>query len=313
MAIGARAAYDARVPTLRQLHYLVALADLKHFGRAAGAAHVSQPTLSQQLRALEQRLGVTLVERRLAGAELTPVGREIAERARRVLVGVEDIRALAGRAAEGAAGVIRLGVTPTLGPYLMPQIVAALHREQPDLRLYIREGIPGEQARELARGQLDMLLSPLPIAGEELAVEPLLRERLLLVAPEGHELAQRRRITRADLAGIPILSLDHRHHFHRQVARLCEEDGMILLRDYEGTSLDSVRQMVGSGLGFAILPDLYIRSEVGGRAGVAVLEVDGWTPWRSLAAAWRKGAAMSPTYLAIARRIEAAAAEIIAA
>ncbi|WP_133365855.1 hydrogen peroxide-inducible genes activator [Qipengyuania sediminis] len=301
------------MPTLRQFHYLVALADLGHFGRAAVAAHVSQPTLSQQLRALEQRLGVTLVERRLAGAELTPIGREIAERARRILVGVEDIRALAGRAAEGAAGVIRLGVTPTLGPYLMPQIVAALHREQPDLRLYIREGIPGEQARELARGQLDMLLSPLPIAGGELAVEPLLRERLLLVAPEEHPLAKRGRIARADLAGLPILSLDHRHHFHRQVARLCEEDAMVLLRDYEGTSLDSVRQMVGSGLGFAILPDLYIRSEVGGSAGVQVLEVEGWTPSRSLAAAWRRGAAMGPTYLAIARRIEAAAAEIIAA
>ena len=300
------------MPTLRQLEYLVAVADLKHFGRAAQASHISQPTLSQQLRALEQRLGVTLIDRRLTGAELTPIGREIAERARRLLVGVMDMLDLARRAAAGAAGIIRFGVTPTLGPYLMPGIVAALHREQPDLKLYIREGIPDEQALELARGQLDMLLSPLPIAGDDLAVEPLLRERLYLVAPPEHSLARARRVDVADLRGVAILSLDHRHHFHRQVAALCEESGMLLLRDYEGTSLDSIRQMVGSGLGLAVLPECYIRSEVGGSAGVRVLDVAGWTPWRSIAAAWRSGAAFGPVYLGIAQRIQAAAASLSA-
>lgn len=176
------------MPTLRQFEYLAAVADTKHFGRAAHACHISQPTLSQQLRALEDRLGVVLIERRLGGAELTPIGREVAERARRLVVAVKDIRALAKRAAEGGAGTIRFGVTPTLGPYLMPGIVAALHHEQPDLRLYIREGIPDEQALELARGRIDMLLAPLPIHGDELAVEPLFREKLSLVAPPDHPL-----------------------------------------------------------------------------------------------------------------------------
>jgi LysR family transcriptional regulator, hydrogen peroxide-inducible genes activator len=292
------------MPTFRQLEYLVALADLKHFGRAAQATHVSQPTLSQQLRALEDRLGVTLVERGLGGAELTPIGREIADRARRLLVGVEDIRALARRASEGGVGTIRFGVTPTLGPYLMPPIVAALHREQPDLRLYIREGIPDEQALELTRGHLDMMLGPLPIPGEDLAVEPLLREQLYLVAPLDHPLAQASRLGITDLKGAGVLSLDRRHHLHRQVAALCAEHGMTLLRDYEGTSLDSLRQMAGSGLGLAILPEFYIRSEVGGRAGVRVLEVAGWKASRSIAAAWRTSAAYGELYLAIARRIQ---------
>lgn len=300
------------MPTLRQLEYLVAIADLKNFGRAAQASRVSQPTLSQQIRALEARLGVTLVERRLAGTDLTPVGREIAERARRLLTEVKDIRDLAKRAAEGAAGVIRLGVTPTLGPYLLPGIVAALHREQPDLKLYIREGIPDEQALELARGELDMLLSPLPINGEGLVIEPLLRERLYLVAPPDHPLAGAERVGRADLSNIAILSLDHRHHFHRQVVALCGESGMRLLRDYEGTSLDSIRQMVGSGLGLAILPECYIRSEVGGSAGVRVLDVAGWSPWRSIAAAWRQGAAFAPAYHAIAKRIQVEATKLSA-
>jgi LysR family hydrogen peroxide-inducible transcriptional activator len=282
----------------------VAIADLRHFGRAAQASHISQPTLSQQLRALEERLGVTLIERRQAGAELTPVGREIADRARRLLLEVKEIRDLARRAVDNGAGIIRFGVTPTLGPYLMPGIIADLHREQPDLRLYIREGIPDEQALELSRGQLDMLLGPLPIGGEELTVEPLLRERLYLVAPPDHPLARASRPTTADLQGAKILSLDHRHHLHRQVAALCEEHGMLLLRDYEGTSLDSIRQMVGSGLGLAILPEFYIRSEVGGSAGVSVVELEGWQPTRSIAAAWRSSAAYAAHYLQIAQRIQ---------
>jgi len=298
------------MPTLRQLEYLVAVADLKHFGRAALACHVSQPTLSQQLRTLEERLGVELVERRLAGAELTPAGREIADRARRLLVQVKDIRDLARRAAEGAAGTIRFGVTPTLGPYLMPPIIAALHRERPDLKLYIREGIPDDQALELARGQIDMLLGPLPIEGDSLTIEPLFREPLHLVAPPDHPLA-RGVAPREALAGVPILSLDQRHHLHRQVAGLCAEYRMQLLRDYEGTSLDAVQQMVGSGLGLAVLPRCYIRSDSGGTVGVALVDVGGWNATRSIAAAWRAGAAYAETFEMIARRVQDEARRVL--
>jgi LysR family hydrogen peroxide-inducible transcriptional activator len=298
------------VPTLRQFEYLVAIADLRHFGRAAAACHVSQPTLSQQLHTLEERLGVPLVERHLSGAELTPIGREVAERARRLLVEAKDLKDLARRAADGAAGTIRLGVTPTLGPYLLPPIVAALHREQPDLRLYIREGIPDDQALELARGQIDVLVGPLPINGEGLVLEPLFREPLRLVAPPDHPLA-RGRATRASLKGLPVLSLDRRHHLHRQVAELCAEHEMVLLRDYEGTSLDSLQQMVGSGLGLAILPECYIRSDSGGTVGVSLVEVEGWSPTRSIAAAWRSGAAYTDTYTAIARRVQEQARRLL--
>jgi len=271
---------------------------------------VSQPTLSQQLRTLEERLGVELVERRLAGAELTPAGREIAERSRRLLVEVKDIRDLARRAAEGAAGTIRFGVTPTLGPYLMPPIIAALHRERPDLKLYIREGIPDDQALELARGQIDMLLGPLPIEGDGLTVEPLFREPLHLVGPPDHPLS-RGPVKREALAGMPILSLEQRHHLHRQVASLCAEYGMQLLRDYEGTSLDSIQQMVGSGLGLAVLPRAYIRSEAGGTVGVALVEVEGWNATRSIAAAWREGAAYAETFGMIARRVQDEARRVL--
>ncbi len=291
------------MPTLRQFEYLVAVADHRHFGKAAQAAAASQPTLSHQLRTLEKRLDVTLVERRTHGAELTPVGREIAERARQVLVEVKDIRDLAERASERLAGTLRFGVSPTLGPYLMPPVIAALHRTSPDLRFYMREGIPDLQAMELVKGAIDMLLGPLPIEGENLQIEPLFREPLMLVAPPDHPLAMQKTLGLSDLAGAPVLSLDRRHHLHRDVAAQCQKYEMNLLRDYEGTSLDSVRQMVASGLGLAILPALYVRSELPRGGDVAILEVDGWHMSRSIGAAWRSSAGFADEYDAIASKI----------
>lgn len=291
------------MPSLRQLEYLVAIADLKHFGRAAGSVNVSQPTLSQQVRTLEARLGVTLVERGDSPVQLTPIGREVAARARKVLLEVEDIRALARRSTSGLAGTIRLGVTPTLGPYLMPAVVAQLHRDYPDMRLYIREGIPDEQVAELRRGGLDMMLLPLPVGGSDLHVEPLFREPLHLVAAPDNPLCAKPLLKRIDLAGQAVLSLDPRHHFHRQAQAICGELNAELLRDYEGTSLDSLRQMAGSGLGLAILPELYLRSEVGGEDMVRRLVIADWSQTRSIAAIWREGVAYADSYRLIAETI----------
>ncbi|QDM32154.1 hydrogen peroxide-inducible genes activator [Tardiphaga sp. vice352] len=299
------------MPTLRQLEYLVAIADVEHFGRAADACHVSQPTLSQQLRALEERLDVVLIDRRNPGVELTPVGREITARARRVIIEVQDIRDLARRSRDHLVGTLRFGVTPTLGPYLMPPIVAALHREQPDLRLHIREGMPEEQALLLSRGGLDMLLGPLPIEGGDIEIQPLFRERLFIVAAPDHALSQRAKLRLSDLSGAKVISLEPRHHLHRQVAEVCADLGMVLLRDYEGTSLDSIHQMAASGVGLAILPELYLRSDVGGLAGVKVLDPKGWNFTRSIAAAWRSGAAYGDAYRAIANRVDAEARALL--
>ncbi|MEO0499527.1 MAG: hydrogen peroxide-inducible genes activator [Pseudomonadota bacterium] len=293
------------MPTLRQLEYLVAIADHGHFGRAAQTVHVSQPTLSQQLKAMEHRLNVTLVERGMAGAALTPVGREIADRARRVLLDVKDLRAAARRAREGLAGMIRFGTTPTLGPYILPQIVAELHRAEPDLKLYIREGIPDDQRLDLASGQLDMVLGPMPLDGGGITVEPLFREQLYLVAPQDHPLVGERAVDRKRLTGENVLSMDRRHAYHRQTVEICAELGMQLLRDYEGTSLDSLQQMVASGLGLCLLPKCYLRSEAGGLSGISILDIKDWHPYRSIGAAWRTAAVDGETFHKIARQIEA--------
>jgi LysR family hydrogen peroxide-inducible transcriptional activator len=299
------------MPTLRQLNYLVTLADSPSFVHAARVANVSQPTLSQQVRALEERLGVTLLDRGASGAILTPVGRSVVARARRILSEVREIEALAARASDPFTGTFRLGTTPTLGPYLLSPIIADLHRIAPDLRLYVREGIPEQQSFELSRGELDVHLGPLPITGDDLEIEALFREPLHLVTAIDGELASGGVIKPERLAGQSVLSLDRRHHLHRQTAALAASYRMTLAPDYEGTSLDSLHQMAASGLGLTVLPALYLASDVGGRTGLAVLEVEGWSAHRSVALAWRRGSSMAETFRLIAAQIQNRAREIL--
>lgn len=289
------------------------LADTQSFVKAARLTNVSQPTLSQQVKALEERLGVKLLDRTLGGAILTPIGRSIVAKARSVLGEVRDIAALAANSSSELTGTLRMGTTPTLGPYLLSPIIAELHRLAPGLRLYVREGIPDDQAHELSRGNLDVLLGPMPIAGEDLTVEPLFREPLHLVAAADHDLAQGRFLGASVLAGQLVLSLDSRQHLSRQTAELAEAYGMKLALDYAGTSLDSLHQMTASGLGLSILPALYLASEVGGSTGLCVIDVAGWKAHRSIALAWRRGSSMDAAFRIIGEHVQLSAQRILEA
>ncbi|WP_322966296.1 LysR family transcriptional regulator [Sphingomonas fuzhouensis] len=300
------------MPTLRQLEYLVTIADTGSFALAARVAHVSQPTLSQQIRALEDRLGTKLFERSAAGAMLTPVGRSIVGTARRMLSDASDIVALAAGASNSLTGILRLGTTPTLGPYLLSPIIAELHRMAPHLRLHVREGIPDEQVLELSRGNIDVVLGPLPMTGDDLTIEPLFREPLHLVAALDHPIEADAETTRDVLSGSPLLTLDPRHHLARQAAAIAEQYGMTIAPDYYGTSLESLHQMVASGLGLALLPSLYLRSEMGGAAGLKILPVQGWGAHRSIAIAWRRQSPMSAAFKLIAEHVQGCAQRLLA-
>lgn len=299
------------MPTLRQLHYLVTLADTGSFVRAARMVNVSQPSLSQQIKALEDRMGVRLVDRAATGVILTPIGRTIVARARGVLAEVREMEALAARWSDELSGTLRLGTTPTLGPYLLSPIIAELHRTAPKLKLYVREGIPDDQAFELSRGNIDVLLGPLPIAGEDLEIEPLFREPLFLVGAVDDELAGDGPIDPERLRGRAMLSLDRRHHFHRQSAELAAAYGMSMSPDYEGTSLDSLHQMVASGLGLTVLPALYMGSDVGGMAGLAVIKVKGWRARRSVALAWRRASSVAPAFRVLAEHVQRSVRDVL--
>lgn len=290
----------AKTPTIRQLTYLVAVAEEQHFGHAADRVHVTQPTLSAQFANLEEKLGVTLVERRRTGAVLTPVGRQIADRARRLLRDVEDMVELAEASSRRLTGTIRFGAPSTLGPYLLHHIVPALHTEYPDLKLYVREAMPNRLQEELSNGNLDLVITPLPVRRDGLQVEMLFREPLLLATSRDHHLARKSAIERHDLKGETVLALEPGYHLYEQVRGICDEFGATLLRDYEGTSLDTLRQMVGMGQGVAFLPALYVRSEIGNRGEVAIVPLQTRKLTRDIAIAWRASSVHSAEFLEIA-------------
>jgi LysR family hydrogen peroxide-inducible transcriptional activator len=288
-------------PTLRQFRYLVALDDTAHFRRAAERVGVSQPSLSAQIQALEEALGLPLVERGRGGVRLTPMGREITQRARDVLDEVQGIVDLAGAARDGLVGTIRLGAKPTLGPYLLPHVVGALHQAHPDLRLYIRESNPRLLEQELGRGTHDVILAQLPVAGADFETERLFREPLYLALPADHRLARAEAVQPDDLRGEALLALNPDYHLHDQIAQIARDFGATLQRDYEGTSLDALRQMVGMGMGVTFLPALYVRSEISGRgAEVAVRPLKGRKITRAIGLAWRKRAGRATGYRQIA-------------
>lgn len=297
--------------SFRQLQYLVAVADLQHFRRAATFLHVSQPALSIQLQKLEDQLGVKLVERGNGPVHLTPPGREIVARARKLLLDLKDLEACARRGTGELVGTVSFGVSPTIGPYLLPGIVGVLKHSMPDLRLHIREGIPTEQLLQLRSGALDMVITSSPKVGADLHVQPLFNERLYLVAPPDHPLSKKNSLTRADLLGSQVLSIDPRYPFHRQTTEICEDLGLELLNDYAGTSLDSLCQMCASGLGLAVLPELYLRSEVGGRNVVTPLALADWSAKRSVAALWRANSVCGDSYVKIAEVIDREASSLL--
>ena len=289
--------------TLKQLSYLVALSQELHFRRAAERMNVTQPTLSSQIQELEKRLNAPLVERGSSQVTLTPLGREIAKRAHYVLSDVQDIEDLAASSQHGFHGTIRVGVPPTLGPYLLPHIVPQLHTSYPKLKLYVQEGKPRDLQLELQSGALDLVISPLPIGSSDLHVERVFREPLQIVSAPDHSLATKSRIERTDLEGQQVLAMERGHHLHDQVVQLCEDFNAILLRDYEGTSLDTLRHMVGMGVGLAFLPALYVRSEIGSRGEIAVLELKNSNLFRQVGLMWRKKSVHASLFTDIANMI----------
>lgn len=282
--------------TLRQLHYLAELATTSHFRRAAERVGVTQPSLSAQIATLERALGVRLIERGAAAAVLTPIGREVTERARRILADVQALADLASGDPEGLAGTLRMGVSPTLGPYLMPHIVARLHKEHPELKLHVREGTPEDMVRDLAAGVHDVVLAQLPVAGDEFVTRRLFRERLYIAMASDDPLAALPVLEPQALQGRALLTLSPRYKMADQINALGAALGCTILRDYEGTSLDAIRQMAGMGMGLALLPALYVRSEIRDGDEVVVRLLKGKPLHRDLGLVWRKSAGRTAAY-----------------
>lgn len=289
-------------PTLRQLRYLVALADHGSFTRGAAAVDVSQPSFSQQIHLIETLLRGRVVERG-GRTILTPLGRDAVSLARRVLAEAEAFSALADRRDDALVGTIRLGASPTLGPYILPQLVARLHSTSPTLRIHVREGMPNALIEMLADGTHDVIFVQLPIEDARLHVERLFREPLHVAMAADDPLRDRTTICAADLAGRGLLTLQPQYRLTDQVAALAESVGAHVLRDYEGTSLDAIRQMAGMGMGLALLPEFYVRQEIRPGDEVVVRPFAGGRLYREIGLLWRSGAGRARAFMTVAEML----------
>jgi len=286
--------YYYREMNLRDLRYLVALAEHRHFGHAAAASYVSQPTLSTQIRKLEEELGVTLVERTPRRVLLTETGREIAARARDVLHEVEQIRGIARRTRDPEAGSVRLGIFPTLGPYLLPHVVPEIRKRFPKLELLLVEEKTEEVLKRLREGKLDAGVLALPIHDDTLHSEFLFEEPFLLAAPQGHPLSQRKALKLDDLEDQTLLLLEDGHCLRDQALEVCRMAGAGEKTGFRATSLETLRQMVAADVGVTLLPVLAVKPPVAKAENIKLIEFRGRAPSRRLAMVWRKSSALAP-------------------
>lgn len=279
--------------TLRQLQYAVAVAETLSFSRAAERCHVSQPSLSNQLAQLEAALGVRLFERDRRHVLATAAGEPILERARAILREVDDLVDLAQRSADPLTGTIRLGVIPTLSPYLVSAIRPALRRAFPRLTLRWIEDKTDALVKRLAGGELDGALLALETHLGDLEHEVIGYDPFVLAAPAGHPLAASSRpATRRDLEGENVLLLDDGHCFRDQALAFCSAAGSEEL-EFRATSLPTLAQMVADGAGVTLLPQLAVAAEAR-RARLSVRPFADPAPGRTIALAWRRRSPLGP-------------------
>lgn len=295
-----RSGEEGNLPSLRQLEYLVALGDTRSFRRAAERTNTTQPTLSEQIKSLEDRLGAQLVERSRAGALLTPIGEHVVSIAKRMLKDAHEIRSVVGAGDSGLKGILKVGMPSTIGPYLLPFVVPTIHHTYPELKLYVREELPDTLPRTLEEGGYDLIITPMPMRGDDLNAVDLFREPLFLAMASDHPLAKKAKIEREDLRGQEILTLGPSHQLHDVVHALCLEFGAKLRLDYEGTSLDMVREMVITGLGITFMPGLYVRRELMQDPNLRIVPIQGRSIYRIIGIAWRRSSARKEGYEAIA-------------
>jgi LysR family hydrogen peroxide-inducible transcriptional activator len=290
---------------LRDLQYLVALAETRHFGRAAQRCHVSQPTLSAQLKKLEEYLGVALIERRPRKVALTAAGLAVIERARRMLQDAEDIRALAHASQDPLAGQLKVGLIPTLGPYLLPRVMPRFAQALPKLSLLLHEYQTGPLVQQVLDGELDLAILALPADTRGLQTRPLFAEPFLVAMPEKHRLASKRRLRTADLGGEKLLLLEEGHCLREHALEACARAG-VEEQGFRATSLETLRQMVAAGAGITLLPRLAAEGPFASARGLVLRPFAPPVPSRTVGAAWRRSTSRGAAIAAVCDIIQKA-------
>lgn len=296
--------------SLRALGYLVAVADEQHFGRAAANCFVSQPTLSAQIKKLEEQLGIQLLERSQRQTMVTPAGEEVVRRAREILQGVSEIVDLARNSQDPLAGELRVGLIPTVAPYLLPRVSRSLKQSLPRLRLMLLELQTEPLLAQLRAGSIDLAILALPFDQDALQTEPLYTEEFLVALPDEHPLAASNTLGVADLDDQTLLLLAEGHCLRDQALEVCSRVSIREPQDFRATSLETLRQMVAAGIGVTLLPALAADAVAAPDAGLAIRPFRSPRPSRTIAAAWRATSARTATMEAVTDTVREAVAAI---
>lgn len=293
--------------TLKQLHYFEALAHTLHFGRAADACSVSQPALSVQIQDLERHLGVQLIERARTGIRLTAAGAEVAARARRILTEAKDLEGAVAQ--RGSGGVVRLGVIPTIAPYLLPGLLHDVSARLPDLQLRIRESQTARLVAALQQGDLDLLLLALPIENPELVSRPLFEDSFMLAAP--HAMAIEGPVALRNLPKYRLLLLEEGHCLRDQALSICESAASESLVTLGASSLATLIELVAAGQGVTLVPQMCARV-VAADHRVRLVALARPAPSRQIGLVWRQSTAHGALFETIAGLIADTASPVAA-
>jgi LysR family hydrogen peroxide-inducible transcriptional activator len=278
----------ARQPTLKQLRYLCAVAEHCHFGNAARACHVSQSTLSAGILELEDALGAALVERNNRQVILTTLGREVVERSQDILMGVEDLVAVCDASSEPFTGKMRLGVIPTIAPYILPGLLKRLRRKHPDFQLFIREDLSGHLVDALHHGELDVLLLALPYPADNVESMHLFDDEFVFACPRDHAMAEIGKMNTSDLRSQDLLLLEDGHCLRDHALEACRLKDSDISIPYQATSLNTIVQMVANGIGVTLLPQMALDARILSGTDVKTHQFSEHNVSRSIGLMWRK-------------------------
>ena len=298
------------LPTLKQLQYLVALRDHGHFGRAAEACFVTQSTLSAGLRELESLIGITLVERTRRVVRFTPLGEKIADKAIRVLREAEDLAGMARAAGKPLSGELRMGVIPTIAPFLLPRILPRLRSDWPDLKLYLREETSRAACESLHHGQVDCVLLALPYGCGDIEHETLFDDRLFVAFPKGEKSNLPELVPADAIDESRLLLLEDGHCLKDHALSACNRPELRAEAAMLGTSLHTLVQMVDNGLGVTLLPEMAIDAGILDGTSIEARPLDADNPARQIALVWRKGSPREKDFQLLAGVLKTSAASL---
>jgi LysR family hydrogen peroxide-inducible transcriptional activator len=293
---------------LRDLEYLVALDEEGHFARAAQRCFVSQPTLSGQLKKLEEELGVLLVERSSRQVVMTEVGRATAAQARKVLAGAREIKGIAESFHDPMAGALQVGLIPTVAPYLLPLLMPQLKTAYPDLKLWLHEQQTHVLMERLRRAELDLLILALPVPAHDFEELELFREPFQLAVPRTDPLAKRGHAQLSDLNEREVMLLEEGHCLREHALDVCFSAGASEYGAFHATSLETLRHMVGEGMGITLMPQLAVPRRTTKSDAVRYLRFEPPVPSRRIGMLYRKGSYRAETFSRVGAEVMAAAA-----